>query len=71
MIVGVIGDDLIARFGPDTYEQALARLGAREFDVTGRLMRGWVLVAGESLDGETLTSWINAAQAYVDTLPPN
>jgi hypothetical protein len=70
MTVGVIGDDLMARVGPDRTEAALTRPGARVFDFTGRPMRGWVLVAGDELDDEALDSWIDEAGAYVATLPP-
>jgi hypothetical protein len=70
MTVGVIGDDLMARVGPDRTEAALARPGARAFDFTGRAMRGWVFVAGDHLDDDDLDGWIDEASAYVATLPP-
>jgi TfoX/Sxy family transcriptional regulator of competence genes len=70
MTVGVIGDDLMVRVGPDNTAAALARDGAREFDMTGRPMKGWVVVAGEALDDEPLTQWIAEARAFVATLPP-
>ncbi|MEV6327670.1 hypothetical protein [Streptomyces sp. NPDC051909] len=41
MAVGVMGDDLMVRVGPDAADEALARPGARLFDFTGRPMRGW------------------------------
>ncbi|MFD9509474.1 TfoX/Sxy family protein [Streptomyces mirabilis] len=47
--VGVTGDDLMVRVGPDTTEQALTRPGTRIFDMTGRPMRGWVVVAGSAV----------------------
>jgi TfoX/Sxy family transcriptional regulator of competence genes len=71
MLVGVMGDDLIARVGEQATEQALARPGARLFDFTGRPMRGWIIVSGSALDeDETLASWIADARSYVSTLPP-
>ncbi|NJC73560.1 TfoX/Sxy family protein [Planosporangium thailandense] len=70
MLVGVAGDDLMVRVGPDNAEAALARPGARVFDFTGRAMRGWVLVAGDELDDEALDGWIADAAAFVTTLPP-
>jgi hypothetical protein len=33
-------------------------------------MRGWILVAGETLDDPVLDEWIAVARAYVVTLPP-
>jgi hypothetical protein len=49
MTVGVHRDDLVARINPDATEAALERPGVRPFDITGRPMRGWVLVACEHL----------------------
>jgi hypothetical protein len=70
MVVGVIGDELMARVGPDNTDAALTRPGARPFDFTGRPMRGWVLVAGDELDDDALDRWIDEASAFVATLPP-
>jgi TfoX/Sxy family transcriptional regulator of competence genes len=70
MTVGVHGDDLIARIAPDDTAAALDRAGVRPFDITGRPMRGWVLVAGEVLDDGELDGWIAQAQRFVGTLPP-
>jgi TfoX/Sxy family transcriptional regulator of competence genes len=70
MTVGVHGDDLIARIAPDDTAAALDRDGARPFDITGRPMRGWILVSGEVLDDSVLDGWIERAQRFVATLPP-
>jgi hypothetical protein len=70
MTVGVHGDDLIARISPQNMEAALARPGVRPFDITGRPMRGWVLVAGDDLDDDVLDRWIAETGAFVATLPP-
>jgi TfoX/Sxy family transcriptional regulator of competence genes len=70
MTVGVHGDDLIARIDPQTTDAALAEPGVRPFDMTGRPMRGWVLVAGDGLTDQELQRWIVRARGYVGTLPP-
>jgi TfoX/Sxy family transcriptional regulator of competence genes len=70
MTVGVHGDDLIARIAPKDTTGALTEPGVRPFDITGRPMRGWVLVAGEVLDDSVLDSWIQRARMFVATLPP-
>ena len=70
LTVGVFGDDLIVRVGPDAREAALERLGVRPFDFTGRPMRGWVVVAGEVLDDDALDEWLGRARAFTDSLPP-
>ena len=70
MTVGVHQDDLIVRIDPGAAEAALGRAGVRPFDITGRPMRGWVLVGGEHLDDEDLDRWLAEAGAFVATLPP-
>jgi TfoX/Sxy family transcriptional regulator of competence genes len=70
MTVGVQGDDLIARIDPDGMDTALAEPGVRPFDMTGRPMRGWILVASDGLSDDDLERWIDQARRYVATLPP-
>jgi TfoX/Sxy family transcriptional regulator of competence genes len=70
MTVGVQGDDLIARIDPETMDAALAEPGVRPFDMTGRPMKGWILVASDGLTDEELERWIARARGYVGTLPP-
>jgi TfoX/Sxy family transcriptional regulator of competence genes len=70
MTVGVHGDDLIVRIDPDAMDAMLAEPGVRPFDMTGRPMRGWILVASEGLSDDELERWIEQARSYVHTLPP-
>ncbi|MFE2431901.1 TfoX/Sxy family protein [Streptomyces sp. NPDC059373] len=71
MAVGVTGDDLMVRVGPDATDAALARPGARIFDMTGRPMRGWVVVAGSAVaEDDALGAWIDEGHAFAATLPP-
>jgi TfoX/Sxy family transcriptional regulator of competence genes len=70
MTVGVHGDDLIARIDPETMDAALTEPGVRPFDMTGRPMRGWILVASDGLSDDELHRWIDRARSYVRTLPP-
>ena len=71
MLVGVIGEDLICRVGPHAMDDALALPGARVFDLTGRVMTGWVLVDGEAVaEDDALAEWIGRADRFVATLPP-
>jgi hypothetical protein len=66
----VFGDDPIVRLAPGDTKNALAEPGVRSFDITGRPMRGWILVAVEVLDVDVLDSWIGSARTFVTTLPP-
>lgn len=71
MCVGVIGDDLIARVGPDATAAALGRPGSRVFDFTGRPMKGWITVDASALDADdALAAWVDESLGFVRTLPP-
>ena len=70
MAGGVIGEDLIVRVGPEQYEGALAEPYTRAFDMTGRPMRGWVIVTAEGYElDEDLANWILRGVEYALTLP--
>jgi hypothetical protein len=71
MLVGVWKDSLIARLGPNESDLALLEPHIKEFDITGRAMKGWVLVRPEGVEGdEQLCGWIDRATKFVKTLPP-
>ena len=42
----------------------------RSMDVTGRPMKGWVMVSGEALDDDELAQWLEKARAFAGALPP-
>jgi TfoX/Sxy family transcriptional regulator of competence genes len=70
MACGVLGDDLIVRVGPQSYETELRHSGVKEFDMTGRPMRGWVLVTPTALETEaSLRSWVQKGLEFSRTLP--
>jgi TfoX/Sxy family transcriptional regulator of competence genes len=71
MTVGVYRDGLIARIDPSTMDAVLAAEPAvRPFDMGGRPMRGWILIASGALSDDYLDRWIDQARRYVATLPP-
>ena len=70
MLVGVWKDSLIVRVGPDAYEEALLEPHVKEFDITGRPMKGWVLVEPTGVeDDNQLKVWIQHAMNFVGMLP--
>jgi TfoX/Sxy family transcriptional regulator of competence genes len=70
MLVGVWKDSLVVRVGPEDYKAALEQSFVNEFDVTGRAMTGWVLVAPEGLDDDAqVRDWIARAEKFVSRLP--
>ncbi len=71
MLVGIWQSSLIVRLGVDQEQDALALPHTRPFDVTGRPMKGWVMVAPDGLDlDRELASWVERALRFVATLPP-
>src|SRR5437016_5731361 len=70
LLVGVWKDSLIARLGPDEGDEALREPHVNEFDVTGRAMKGWVLVAPAGVEGDDqLSGWIQRAVKVVGSPP--
>jgi TfoX/Sxy family transcriptional regulator of competence genes len=70
MCCGVLNADLIVRVGPKQFADALERPHARPFDVTGRPMRGIVMVGGAGLTtDEALRDWIERGTRYALSLP--
>src|SRR5215469_15414448 len=70
LLVGVWKDSLCVRLGPDQAGEALKEAHVREFDITGKPMKGWVLVEPEGVENnEQLTDWIGRATRFVKALP--
>ena len=70
MLVGVWKNSLIARIGPEVYEDALLEPHVKEFDITGKPMKGWVLIEQEGVvEDAQLKDWIERANKFVETLP--
>jgi hypothetical protein len=71
MVCGVISDFLILRLGKEEAEKALARPHVRPFDITGRPMKGWIMVSMEGFKtGKEMKDWLGMAKRFVLTLPP-
>ena len=71
MACGVHGDGLIVRLDSEAARQAFANPHVKPFDLTGRPMKGWVVVQASGLDEDAeLQAWVEQAVAYAATLPP-
>src|SRR5260221_8642798 len=72
MCCGVHKTNLIVRVDPEKTDEALQRAHTRVFDLTGRPMKGWILVepAGLKTD-KVLATWDSQAVDFVSSLPPN
>ena len=70
LLVGIWKDSLCVRLGPEQAEKALPEPHVKEFDITGRPMRNWVLVGPEGIQNdEQLSAWIGRAVKFVGALP--
>ena len=71
MACGVHKDALVVRVGPEAHEAAMAQPHTKPFDITGRVMKGWVMVMPAGYEGdEELESWVHQGIEFALTLPP-
>jgi TfoX N-terminal domain len=71
MAVGISSTaELMVRVGPDGTDDALTQPHTRLFDMTGRPMRGWILVGPAGFDSEAdLSAWVQRGVGFARTLP--
>jgi TfoX/Sxy family transcriptional regulator of competence genes len=70
MFCGVYKDFLILRLGEKGSEEALGLPFSRPFDITGKPMKGWVMVEKQGIArDEDLEAWLKKAGDFVNTLP--
>ena len=71
MACGVRGEDLIVRVAAEAADAALGEPGTRPFDLTGRPMKGWLLVDADGhAEDDDLRRWVDRGLAYANSLPP-
>jgi hypothetical protein len=70
MCVGVVGDELMVRVGPDAYEEAVRKPHTRKMDFTGRAMKGFVYVGRHGIASDAgLRRWVDRGVRYATSLP--
>ena len=70
MFCGVYKDFLILRLGPDKAGDVLKLPHVRPFDITGRPMKGWVMMAENGFKSDDdLKKWLDQTRKFVETLP--
>jgi hypothetical protein len=70
LLVGVWKASLVVRLGPAEGEEPLKEPHVKVFDITGRPLKGWVLVGPEGAeDDDQLGDWIQRAAKFVGKLP--
>lgn len=61
---------LIVRVHPAAHEALMRQRYVRPFDLNGRPMRGWFVVAAGGTASRGLQAWVSRALDYVGALPP-
>ena len=70
MCVGVHGTEMIVRLDPADTDKALKQAHVRVFDLSGRPMKGWILVEPKGLArAEALAKWVKTGLTYAASLP--
>ena len=69
MFCGVYKNFLILRLGEKDANNALDLPYVKPFDITGRPMKGWVMVESEGfVSDDELKTWLTKAKQYVKSL---
>lgn len=65
MCVGIVKKYLIARIGPEIYEESLKKEGCKPMDFTGKPLNGFVMIEPEGVDlDKDLEYWIDLCLEY-------
>lgn len=71
MCVGLWQDSLVVRCGPADWAAHLKKKHVREMNITGRSMKGWLLVAAPAIATPAkLKHWLGIARQFAVALPP-
>ena len=71
MACGVNGEQLIVRMSPADYAEALTQPHVREFDLTGRSMKGWIFIQPAGVENDQdLKAWVERGLHYAQGMPP-
>jgi len=70
MCFGIYKEFLIVRTGIEIAEKKLKEKNVKPFDITGRAMKGWVMVEEQGWKKEEdLKNWLKLGKEYALTLP--
>ncbi len=65
MCAGILKEELMVRLNPDSTETVLEMEGCRPMDFTGKSMKGFVYISGDTvLRNDRLEYWIRLALEY-------
>lgn len=70
MCCGVHGNELIVRVSPEESDEAVADPHVRLMDLSGKPMRGWLLVSADGTRTEkALRGWVERGARFAGSLP--
>ncbi|MBF8265934.1 MAG: hypothetical protein HW384_1798 [Dehalococcoidia bacterium] len=71
MCFGIYKDYLIVRTGPDLSITLLKEKYVVPMDITGKAMKGWVMVQEQGFSSSIkLSNWLQIGKEYAASLPP-
>jgi TfoX/Sxy family transcriptional regulator of competence genes len=71
MACGVHKENMIVRVDPDKHAGLLKKPHTRVFDITGRPMKGWLVVDADGCKtAKQLSVWVKEGVDFALTLPP-
>ena len=71
MACGVNKENLIVRVDPEKHSALLKKPHAKPFDLTGKPMKGWLLVEADGVKtSKQLGTWVKEGVEFALTLPP-
>ena len=70
MACGVNKNDLIVRVDPEKHSALLKKPHAKPFDLTGRPMKGWLVVEADGIKTDKqLSTWVKEGVQFASALP--
>lgn len=71
MACGVYKEDTIVRVDPEDHIKLLKKPHAKPFDITGRPMKGWLMIEPDGCKTKKqLSAWVKEGIEFALTLPP-
>jgi hypothetical protein len=71
MCFGVYQEYLVLRTSPERAAELLKEEDIKPFDITGRPMKGWLMVSPDAVETEDrLLTMLQIGLGYAETLPP-
>ncbi|HEU0293925.1 MAG TPA: TfoX/Sxy family protein [Anaerolineales bacterium] len=71
MACGVHKENMIVRIDPEKQDKLLKKPGAKIFDLTGKPMKGWLMVEPEGFKTrKQLSAWLKEGIEFALALPP-